>query len=57
MSDDKAVPIQVTAAASLGAKSDSEYGLDRLENFLNQIHKVGLLEKVNDSGLILIADD
>ena len=34
-----------------------DYGLERLENFLNQMHKAGLLEGVNDSGLILIADD
>ena len=34
-----------------------EYGLDLLEIYLNKIQKAGLQEKVNDTGLILIADD
>ena len=34
-----------------------EYGLDLLEIHLNKIQKAGLQEKVNDTGLILIADD
>ena len=34
-----------------------EYGLDLLENYLNKIQKAGFQEKVNDTGLILIADD
>ena len=48
------MPIKIEQSTLDG---DFGYGLERLESFLNQIHKAGLLEKVNDTGLVLIADD